>query len=169
MDVYHFIRVQRLPIDPDVAWGFFSNPANLALITPPRYGLRDISPMVAKTVYPGYVYVLRMRAMGFMPVEWLGEITLVEPPYRFIDQQRVGPFKYWHHEHVITPIEGGVEIRDSLHYMMPFGIFGKMAHSLLMRRQMAEMFEYRARMLEDYFGRMPSPRKVSKGRRQGTP
>lgn len=158
MDLYHFCRVQRLPITQDVAWAFFANPANLPLITPPSYKMRDVSPMVTKEVYAGYVYVLRMKAMGFVPVQWLGEITHVDAPRMFIDQQRMGPFRYWHHEHTITPIEGGVEVRDSVHYMLPVGIFGKIGNALFFRRQMDEMFDYRERMLEDFFGRMaPSP------------
>jgi ligand-binding SRPBCC domain-containing protein len=154
MDLHFLSRTQQLPISQDVAWAFFANPANLASITPAWLRFRDITPVQAKLVREGYVYWFELRPLGLFPVRWLGEITHVDAPHSFTDEQKMGPFRYWHHTHTMVPVEDGVEVQDALYYIPPPGIFGGMCHGFL-RRQLEGMFDYRSRMLEEFFGRMP--------------
>jgi ligand-binding SRPBCC domain-containing protein len=152
MKIYYLERSQKLPITQDVAWAFFSNPMNLLTLTPEWAKMTDESPEKARQIFTGMVQVLGIKLPGGFPGKWLGVITHVEAPHYFIDEQKSGPFKFWLHRHQILPIQGGVEVRDTLHYAMPFGLFGEIAHSLLVRNQLQELFDYRAQVLEDFFG-----------------
>lgn len=151
MKIHHLMRRQRLPISQDVAWAFFSNPASLMQITPPWLRMTDESYERPKLVYAGLIQVYRARVLGFVPVRWVAEITHVDAPNSFIDEQKAGPFAFWKHEHRLTPIETGMEVMDIVHYGLPVGGFGRAAHSLFVRRQLDAMFDYRARMLREFF------------------
>ena len=152
MKIYHLVRSQKLPITQDVAWAFFANPANLLQLTPPSVKMSDESAEKPKQIYPGLLQILRMQLPLGFPATWVAMITHVEEPDYFIDVQQSGPFKFWHHRHQIIPIEGGVEIRDTIHYAMPFGFWGEVAHNLFVRNQLQELFDYRNHVLEDFFG-----------------
>ena len=152
MRIYHLVRSQKLPITQDVAWAFFANPANLLQLTPPWAKMSDESPDKPKQIYPGQLQILHLQLPMGLPGHWLAMITHVEEPDYFIDVQQSGPFRFWHHRHQIIPIEGGVEVRDTIHYAMPFGFLGDMAHNLFVRNQLQELFDYRHHVLEDFFG-----------------
>jgi ligand-binding SRPBCC domain-containing protein len=152
MKIYHLVRSQKLPIAQDVAWAFFSNPANLLELTPEWAKMTDESPEKFKTLFTGMVQLLGVKLPGGIPSQWVAVITHVEAPHYFVDEQKSGPFKFWHHRHQILPVEGGVEVRDTLHYAMPFGFVGHIVHNLIVRNQLQELFDYRAKMLEDFFG-----------------
>ena len=153
MKIYHLSRNQKLPITQDVAWAFFSNPANLLELTPAWAKMTDQSPERFKSIFTGMVQVLGLKLPSGLPCTWVAVITHVDAPNYFIDEQRSGPFKLWHHRHEILPVEGGVEVKDSIHYAIPYGAFGHLAHNLFVRNQLHELFDYRAEMLEDFFGK----------------
>lgn len=155
MKIYHLVRSQKLPITQDVAWAFFANPANLQQLTPDWAKMTDDSPEKFKSIFTGMIQTLSIKMPLGLPGRWIAAITHVDAPHYFIDEQKIGPFKFWHHRHQITPIENGVEVRDTIYYALPFGIFGNMAHSLFVRNQLHELFDYRAHVLEDFFGIMP--------------
>lgn len=152
MKIYHLVRSQKLPITQDVAWAFFSNPANLLELTPDWAKMTDESPEKFKSIFTGMVQVLGIQLPLGIPGTWVAVITHVDAPNYFIDEQKAGPFQFWHHRHQIIPINGGVEVRDTLHYAIPFGIFGHIAHNLFVRNQLQELFDYRSQMLEEFFG-----------------
>lgn len=150
MTLHRLSRIQRLPITQDVAWAFFGNPKNLRAITP---GWLDFS-IAADTpseIYPGAILRYTIRFLG-VKLAWVTEITHVHAPEYFVDEQRFGPYRFWHHQHHLRPLPDGVEVEDIVHYMIPAGFFGRLAHGLVVRRQLNEIFDYRQRMLEDYFG-----------------
>lgn len=151
MKIHCLIRSQFLPIAPDVAWAFFSNPANLALLTPDWVNYRDESYEQAKQVYPGMVLVHRIQPYGLIPTRWVSVITHAQEPGYFIDEQKTGPFSFWQHKHAVQPVENGVEIRDVIHYALPFGFLGNLG-AFFVRLQIERLFDYRERMLNDFFG-----------------
>jgi len=73
----------------------------------------------------------------------------------FVDEQRFRPFRFWYHHHRFTNIEGGVQIEDIVHYAMPFGIVGKIAHKIMVRKRLLEIFSFRKKQLHEYFGIVP--------------
>lgn len=152
MKIYHFARSHHLPITQDVAWAFFSNPANLLQLTPPWANMADESPEHPKTIYPGMIQILRIGLFGLFACRWVAEITHMDAPHSFVDEQKIGPFAFWHHRHAIKPVVDGVEIQDTVHYALPVGVFGSIAHDFFVRKQLEALFNYRARMLDEFFG-----------------
>jgi len=104
-------RTQRLPISVEEAWKFFQSPENLAAITPDYMGFNILSETPAK-MYPGLFIHYKVSPLLGIKMRWTTEITHVEAPSYFVDEQRVGPYSIWHHEHHFKAIEGGVEMLD---------------------------------------------------------
>ena len=117
-------EVQRLPISVPEAWSFFSDPRNLPRITPPSLGLEVTSDLPGK-MYPGMIVTYRVRPIPGVPVDWVTEITHVREPSLFVDEQRFGPYRFWHHEHHFREVEGGVEMVDLVLYALPLGGIGR--------------------------------------------
>ena len=145
-------EVQRLPISPAEAWTFFSDPRNLPRITPPSLGLEPTSVLPEK-MYPGMIVTYRVRPIPGVSAGWVTEITHVREPSLFVDEQRFGPYRFWHHEHHFREVEGGgVEMEDIVHYALPFGKVGRMFGGPLVRRRLEQIFAFRRRFLEREFG-----------------
>ena len=87
-------------------------------------------------------------------MHWVTEITHVEEGRLFVDEQRFGPYRFWHHQHHFLPIEGGVEMRDIIHYKLPLGPLSFLADSFVVGRQLRRIFSYREEALTQRFGRM---------------
>lgn len=145
---------QRLPAPLDAAWDFFSNPRNLAEITPPELGLVVENELPAR-MRAGMIVRYRVRPFLGIPIRWVTEITHVEEGRFFVDEQRFGPYRFWHHQHDFREVEGGVETRDLVHYMLPLGPLSAPANGLLVRPRLERIFAYREEALAARFGRMP--------------
>lgn len=142
--------LQFLPISPDMAWEFFSTPLNLGKITPPDMNF-IIRSQVPGKIYPGLIIIYTVSPFRGIPVKWVTEITHVNEPRFFVDEQRSGPYKIWHHEHHFKPVEGGVLMTDRLFYQVPFGIIGNTADRLFVRKKVVKIFAYREKILERIF------------------
>lgn len=147
MKVYRLEATQFLPIDIDTAWSFFSDPANLERITPDDLSFR-IDTKVPDNIYSGLMIGYRLRVPPGVPVTWWTEIKHVDAPYRFVDEQRAGPYAMWYHEHHFRPVAGGVEMTDIVHYALPFGPLGRLVHWLFVGRQVRGIFAHRTKVLE---------------------
>ena len=153
MAIHVLRRTQLVNAPLAECWEFFSNPRNLALLTPPGLDFEMPGELPA-TVYPGLMIELRVRPLFGIPATWLTEITHVEPATRFVDEQRVGPFALWHHEHRFTALaDGRTEICDVVHYVLPFGWLGNLAHPLLVAPKLQMTFAFRERAVAERFGR----------------
>ncbi|GIV60535.1 MAG: SRPBCC domain-containing protein [Rhodothermaceae bacterium] len=152
MKLYRLQALQRLPLSLDDAWAFFSRPENLRAITPPWLDFR-ITNTPPEVMYAGAIITYTVRPLLGVPVRWVTEITHLHAPHFFVDEQRFGPYRFWHHQHHFRPVEGGVEVEDLVHYGLPLGPLGTLAHALLVRRQLAAIFAYRRGALESRFGR----------------
>jgi ligand-binding SRPBCC domain-containing protein len=133
-------RLQRLPTALDETFAFFSRPENLARITPPWLGFRMVSNDT--DMREGLRIEYRVRPLG-VPQRWVSEITAYDPPHHFIDEQVAGPYARWHHEHRFRAVDRGTEVTDTVTYALPFGPIGRLAHALLVRRQLESIFDYR--------------------------
>lgn len=154
MREYQLVRSQVLPLPLDQVFPFFAEPRNLARITPPGLGFRIVTPGPL-VMAPGLTIEYRVSPL-LVPQRWVSEITAYEPPYRFVDEQRVGPYRKWHHLHEFREVLGGTEVRDVVTYSLPFGPLGRMAHSLFVRRQLEGIFAYRARVVGGLVGCAPT-------------
>lgn len=155
MAVYTLKRIQNLPISLDQAWDFFSTPANLKKITPEKMGFVVHSdPEFLTNIYAGQIITYTVKPILGIPLFWMTEITHVEPGKFFVDEQRVGPYALWHHQHHFKEIPGGVEMTDLVHYRIPLGPLGDFAHWLFVRKQLKQIFDFRYETLEQFFGRL---------------
>lgn len=149
----HVLRcTQIIPVPIEDCWAFFSNARNLAKITPPDLGFQVISELPS-AIYAGMMIEYRVRPLPGLRVTWLTEITHVAAPHRFVDEQRVGPYAVWHHEHFFTALDvGRTEIRDVVHYVLPFGWLGNLAHPFVVAPQLAKIFAFREKAVVELFG-----------------
>lgn len=155
MAAYSLKRVQNIPISPDKAWSFFSSPDNLRIITPPDLHFTILSLHHGDRIYAGQLIEYRIRPIAGIPLYWMTEITQVQENRYFIDEQRFGPYRLWHHQHHFKEIEGGVEMTDIVHYRLPLGVIGRLGHVLFLRRQLDQIFRYRFQQVESIFGAWP--------------
>ena len=158
MGAYSLKTTQRIPVSPEKAWDFFSNPANLQRITPAHMQFNIISRYHGERMYPGQIIEYKVKPLLGIPLYWMTEITHVKEGSYFIDEQRFGPYSLWHHQHHFSPIEGGVEMTDIVHYKISLGPLGQLANTLFVARQLHQIFDYRFKKVEELFGVWPATR-----------
>lgn len=156
MRLHQLRREQLLPAPLDEVWPFFATPANLDAITPPEMGFA-ITSEPEPEMYPGQIISYRIRLLPGIHTPWVTEITHVEPGRAFVDEQRAGPYRLWHHRHSFREEEGGVRMLDRVHYALPFGPLGELVHRLDIERRLGRIFDFRARVLAERFGGEPEP------------
>lgn len=153
MKIYTLHAKQSLPITMDEAWNFLSDPKNLKVITPAYMGF-NIQSGADRPMFAGQIIEYIVTPILGIKTKWVTEITHSVDHEYFVDEQRYGPYSLWHHKHFIKQIDGGVEMEDLLHYKLPFGLLGQMAHPLLVKPKLNEIFEYRKNKLVELFGSM---------------
>jgi ligand-binding SRPBCC domain-containing protein len=144
-------RKQSFPIPLQTAWDFFSDCRNLSKITPNSLDFR-FTGEAPESMYEGMIITYRIRPLLGIPVTWVTEITHVDEPSLFVDEQRLGPYRFWHHKHLFRTLHGGIEMEDIVDYAMPLGLLGSFTHALLIRRQLEGIFDYRENTLRRLFG-----------------
>lgn len=155
MALYELARTQRLPISLDEAWEYFSSPKNLKEITPARMNFRiTTDERDLETMYDGQIIGYTVEPILGIPLEWVTEIKHVRKGRFFVDEQRFGPYAFWHHKHFFEAISGGCEMRDVVHYRLPLGPIGRLGHWIFVRKQLETIFDFRFAALEKRFGKM---------------
>ena len=153
MKLYQIKTKQKLPISVDKAWGFLSNPKNLIEITPKHMNFRILSG-ADRSIFAGQIIQYKVTPMLGISTKWVTEITHVKDKEYFVDEQRFGPYALWHHKHFIKKIDGGVEIEDVVDYKIPFGIIGQIAHPIIVKNKLKQIFKYRENKLKELFGEL---------------
>ncbi len=142
---------QILHASIDQAWDFFSDPKNLARITPPELDFTVLTDLPAR-IHAGMMIEYRVRPLLGIPVRWLTEITHVETGQFFVDEQRIGPYRIWHHEHHFKALDSGrIEMMDKVTYVLPFGLLGNLIHPFLVKPQLAKIFAFREKAVNEIF------------------
>ena len=149
MPPFVFHAEQFVPRPLAEVFDFFSKAENLQELTPAFLHFRilsvDPAPVRKGTLIK---YSLRWR---IFPIRWTTEIIEWEPPNRFVDVQLKGPYKLWHHEHRFVAEGNGTRIIDQVQYQLPFGIFGSIAHSLKVKKDVETIFAYRTEVVRRLF------------------
>ncbi|MFD2890493.1 cell division inhibitor [Flavobacterium chuncheonense] len=151
MKVYTKYSTQKLPISLEKAWDFLSDPKNLKTITPDYMGFEIISG-ANKKMHPGQIIQYKVTPVLNIPCTWITEITHVIENQFFVDEQRFGPYAFWHHKHFLKEIPGGIEMEDQIDYKLPLGILGQLVHPILVKPKLDEIFNYRSNKLIELFG-----------------
>jgi ligand-binding SRPBCC domain-containing protein len=152
MAIYTLESTQKIPASMEEVWDFMSSPKNLKEITPSYMGFEITSKTRGDKMYPGMIISYKVSPVLGIKMTWVTEITHVDTLKYFVDEQRVGPYRIWHHEHHIRPIDGGVLMEDIITYEPPFGFLGAIANSLFIRKQLNEIFDYRFDAVVKKFG-----------------
>lgn len=152
MGFYQFRTQQKLEASLDEVWDFISSPANLSKITPDYMGFVITTEYLPSRMYPGMMISYLVSPVMGIKTTWVTEITQVRDKSFFVDEQRVGPYALWHHEHHLEPIKNGVLMTDIVSYKPPLGFLGSIANSLIIRKKLKEIFDYRNNALDELFG-----------------
>lgn len=148
--IRHLHREQFVPGEPARIWDFFSTPQNLDTLTPPRLRFRTVG-AVAPRMHAGLLIEYRIGLMPGVWTRWLTEITHVREGEYFVDEQRIGPYRLWHHEHHFSPAPGGVRMTDHVTYEVGWGPAGWLAERLWVRGEVESIFDFRAAKVAELF------------------
>ena len=150
-----FTLTSKMLVKADLqsAWDFISLPENLSKITPPAMDFRITfrSSLDGGKMYPGQIIAYKVKPLPLFNASWVTEITQVQEKKFFIDEQRFGPYRFWHHQHIIKEVPGGVEMTDIVSYKLPLGFIGRWFGGWMVRRQLKAIFDYRTIQLEKIF------------------
>lgn len=152
MKIYTLTKKQFLPITMDEAWAFFSTPINLKKITPEYMGFNILTDLGDGKMYPGQIIHYIVTPVLGIPMRWTTEITHVIDRKYFVDEQRFGPYSFWHHQHWFREVDGGVEMTDIVNYGIPLGVLGRIANTVFVQSKLQEIFDYREKVTNEMFG-----------------
>ena len=150
---YRLYREQQLYCDIDTAWRFFSSPMNLSEITPKDMAFTVLSEDQDQPIFEGMLINYSVSPLLGIPLKWQTNIIQVDLQQSFTDFQQKGPYEYWKHFHEFIPNEKGILMKDTVEYELPFGVFGNVVHSLLVKKKLNKIFDYRHQVLKQLFNK----------------
>ncbi|MEL1254846.1 SRPBCC family protein [Flavobacterium sp. DGU38] len=151
MKLYKIETVQYINTSVEECWDFFSSPKNLQIITPDNMSF-EIQYFDGKRMYQGQIITYTLKPLLGIKISWVTEITASKENQYFIDIQRFGPYKLWHHKHFFEATEDGkTKMTDIVHYALPLGILGRLMNRLVVKTKLKAIFEYRHHKIEELF------------------
>ena len=151
--IHYLEREQVIPGTMKDIWEFFCNPYNLNTITPPDMNFKIIKGGDRK-LYPGQMIEYQVEFIRGIRSLWLTEITHVREGEFFVDEQRIGPYRLWHHEHIFESMNGGVKMTDRVTYVLPFWFLGDIVHAVWVGRRLKYIFDFRTQKTTELFGNL---------------
>lgn len=148
--MYQVNRQQLFTSPLEKIWDFISKPSNLGVITPPEMNFRIISD-TGEDMFNGQIIEYRVNLPLLGDTKWVTEIKHVIPHRQFVDEQRIGPYKFWHHFHGLEKHGEGINMIDRVHYLPPFGPIGSLINRLFINKRLENIFDYRQQVLESKF------------------
>jgi len=142
---------QLIKSDIKTVWEFMSSPKNLATITPEYMGFEMLNNLHGDKMHQGQIIEYYVKPIMNIKLHWVTEITHVKENEFFVDEQRFGPYKFWHHKHFLKEVPQGVEMYDLVHYKLPLGFIGIIGNNLFVKKQLKEVFDYRNKKVEEIF------------------
>lgn len=149
--IYKLTRTQQLYGEVNRVWEFFSSPRNLSDITPKDMAFVVLSDLPEGDIYEGLIIDYTVSPLLGIQLKWQTRIEQVDYGKSFTDVQQKGPYKLWRHHHEFIPNDEGVLMIDTVDYELPFGIIGTLAHGLIVKRKLENIFSYRYKVLEQLF------------------
>lgn len=152
MSFYQLTRSQNVNASLRAVWEFIASPKNLKEITPDYMGFDITSNGLPGKMHAGMIITYEVSPLLGIKVDWVTEITHVVDGCYFVDEQRVGPYKMWHHQHLLEEISCGVLMKDIVTYQPPFGLLGDLMNRWVIQPKLNEIFDYRRHAIEARFG-----------------
>lgn len=150
MKIHKLKSKVTLPVSLEEAWEFFATPSNLNEVTPKHLNFKILSELPDK-MYQGLIIEYKVHPVLGIPLHWVTEITHIEDKKFFVDEQRFGPYAFWHHQHIFTPVDGGVEMTDIVHYKLPLGFIGDLFGGWFVKKQVEGIFTHRTKVLKEKY------------------
>ena len=150
--IYTLHREQQIPAPLDRVWDYFATPRNLNEMTPPDMDFAFITGG-DESMYAGQTIEYKVAILPGVRVRWLTQITHVQDEVSFIDEQRMGPYRLWIHEHRFQSVAGGVHMTDHVTYALPFGPLVDLVHGIFIRGRLQSIFDFRRAKVAALFGR----------------
>jgi len=148
--IYRLTRQQVVAASLDDVWAFFATPTNLNEMTPANMQFETIRGNEG-AMYQGQLIEYRVQFMLLVKSRWLTEIAHIEEKSYFVDEQRIGPYNFWHHEYRFEAVHGGTLISDQVTYELPLGPLGKLIHAIWVGPQLKSIFDFRQEKVEEIF------------------
>lgn len=153
MSKIHTLKREQLIKRPiEEIWEFFSSPENLNELTPNDMKFYITSFDAGEKIYPGKIIIYKVSPFAGIKFNWTSEISHVVEGKLFVDEQRIGPYKFWHHKHIFEPADNGILMIDIVHYVLPYGFIGEIFHGII-KKKLDWIFKYRYRKVEEIFKR----------------
>ncbi|MBT7191440.1 MAG: SRPBCC family protein [Anaerolineae bacterium] len=149
--IHRLYRQQIVPASLDEVWAYFATPQNLNEMTPDDMKFEIVHGGEGK-MFQGQLVEYRVQFMPLIKSLWLTEIAQVKEGSYFVDEQRIGPYSLWYHEHRFEAVEGGTQITDQVSYVMPFGFLGDIVHALWVGHRLKGIFDFRTVKVKELFG-----------------
>lgn len=149
--LYQISTKQLIKSNLNTVWDFISSPKNLSLITPSYMNFEILSISGGEKMHSGQLIEYKVRPLLNIPMYWVTEITHVKELEYFVDEQRFGPYSFWHHKHFIKETTEGIEMIDSVHYKVPMGFIGDIGNAVFIKKQLSGIFDYRFRKINELF------------------
>jgi ligand-binding SRPBCC domain-containing protein len=109
--IHRLLRQQTVSSSLDEVWAYFSTPHNLNEMTPLDMKFETLHGGDEK-MFEGQLIEYRVSFMPLIKSHWLTEIAHVEEKAYFVDEQRIGPYCFWYHEHRFVTVKGDTQITD---------------------------------------------------------
>ena len=151
MKVYKLKYKQVIDSSMEEVFGFFSNAENLSKITPKKLNFKILTPLPIK-MQKGQLIDYTITLLG-KKIRWRTMITEFENNVKFVDQQLKGPYSMWHHTHEFKLVNDKVEMIDTISYVMPFGLLGRIVNFILVKHDLNKIFKYRFKYIEEFFNK----------------
>ncbi len=149
--VHYLVREQIVPAPRQKVWEYFCDPQNLNAITPPDMNFEILQGADSK-MYPGQLIEYRVEFVRGIRSRWLTEIAHVRAGEYFVDEQRVGPYRFWYHEHGFQDTRAGTRMTDRVTYVVPFGVLGVLVNTFWIRKRLEQIFDFRRQKIVELFG-----------------
>tara|TARA_R110002111_G_scaffold224548_1_gene286189 strand:- start:60 stop:524 length:465 start_codon:yes stop_codon:yes gene_type:complete len=150
--IYQLCREQTIATNLATAWDYISSPQNLDKITPSDMAFEIIS-QLPQQMYNGLLIEYRVGIPLMGKQTWLTELKHIREQQSFVDEQRIGPYKFWYHYHEIQEVSNGVRFIDKVTYAMPYGPLGAIARMLYVRNELNRIFDHRHSAMQQQLGK----------------
>lgn len=149
--IHYLHREQIIPMPVEKVWEYFCDPRNLNEITPPDMNFEIVKGGDRK-MFEGQLIEYRVEFIRGIRSLWLTEIAHVRDCESFVDEQRIGPYRFWYHEHWFEETNTGTKMTDHVTYRIPFGFIGDIVHSLWIKKRLQNIFDFRRHKIVELFG-----------------
>ena len=149
LKIYELRRNVFIPSPIAEVFSFFSAAENLNLITPPWLGFNILTPLpvrLGKNALIDY----SIKLLGWRMI-WKTEITVWDPPARFVDRQIKGPYRVWEHTHLFEEKDGGTQMTDVVRYAVPGFVLSPLVHFFFVRPRLEKIFSFREQKMRELF------------------